>query len=1232
MKILELVTKLERLNMSQIDELVENGIEIEDIQYILLHNEENIQEKLFKNEKLKQAILKEIDRYILSLFEDLKNDSNFTLSNNLKKICETYLKDYFKQAIEFNIEKGMGRKIATIVVELSKKNPDISELYKEVRVWEKYCNGMRNISKKDMGNMQKEHLLEYDKMFKDFFERIISGYNVQEAEAILNVLKRSDIDLTELVSLDEFSKQYENQSKNLRNRIIRTDEVFSIILDYDILLKNKGIEKNNQYSAIKEMEQTILDGKFGINNNLSGKEFAFALKMLQNPEILNPEMTQKLEEILKNPDLKLVVGSRELLQFLEKPETYKKAIETFPNLKNNMLKQINLMLTALFKKFNNKGNQELSEDAKNISESYFRNYFEEGIDLDITNENGRNLFREIMIARERSSFIIEQFQTNKIFIKYRNSVYKMINKDLENLSAEEMMEYDKTLKFHFSNVVMGYAIPEYEAALKLVQMKDIDITKLESLDYLCERYANEKVKPGSRMIESDKIFSVILDYDILLKNKGIVKKGQYSPIKEMEQAILDGKFGENNNLQKEETAFVLKILQNPGILNDEVNSKLIQILNNTEIQLNIGTKEMRELLQDKQKFNQICEVCPNLEDKILKQMNIYIVSILKDIYEKQRNIVLQEKESYTQYLKNYFELALDKGRDMLEMSELFCLANDLSHPDVYYNIRKLKNKKETVDFLKDEFENNEVHPKYTQQMIKISNTLKMDESITKELFKYYDNIFYEFRFKIENKEEASIFQAIEEVSGKLKMPSKSIEDQIDIHLERCIEGLEVPEQEEFYEMIRQYYERQLQGTALEINQNGTICHMIRAAQKGMLPENISNWILASLEERKNKSVNFQISDSIEDMESIAEIRLQHGRIPREYCESIIKQAILQKKQMIKYSRMIERVLEDFTEYELEDSKINSYYISVVNQHLFNDGDTVGEQNSSVKTIKISRQRYQMMGVFKILETVLHESTHAEQADQIANQQVNRETYKMLKEKILRKENDEFYDDNYLHMYSEIDARKNGYIKRLQRLRKIGLSDSQIMELQTSDVKQTISEYLKYYEEGKVKKVGTENKDVNTTFFEILQEKSELLEEYPILSIEFEKNGDSVRRKSFVKILKSYEQTLNSVNNIKEKQRMSGLYAEVLLNSGPINEANIEKELNELIEFQSDNSIISAYKNKILTTIFPKEMVSMLTMRKMYENTSEEQRKKLQKELQQELQNRKKFIQNEDKNK
>ena len=217
MKIIELVAKVEKLSMQEIDELVDNGIEIEDIQYILLHDDKNMDETLFKNEKLKNFLLKRINEYVVEFFEDIKNNPTLQeKTDTIEKVVGGYFREYFKDAIELEIGNARGRKIFSIIRELVKlrnTNDIVSKLYKKNNIWGKYSNIIRKIASKDFLNMSKEDALEYNKTFGSFFSQSIIGSNIPEAEAALKITQREDIDITEAMALDMLLINYANKQK-----------------------------------------------------------------------------------------------------------------------------------------------------------------------------------------------------------------------------------------------------------------------------------------------------------------------------------------------------------------------------------------------------------------------------------------------------------------------------------------------------------------------------------------------------------------------------------------------------------------------------------------------------------------------------------------------------------------------------------------------------------------------------------------------------------------------------------------------------------------------------------------------------------------------------------------------------------------------------------------------------------------------------------------------------------
>ena len=61
MKIVELLEKVETLSTQEIDELADNGIEIEDVQYLLFNGSNDIKIILFRNEKIKTIFINAIE-------------------------------------------------------------------------------------------------------------------------------------------------------------------------------------------------------------------------------------------------------------------------------------------------------------------------------------------------------------------------------------------------------------------------------------------------------------------------------------------------------------------------------------------------------------------------------------------------------------------------------------------------------------------------------------------------------------------------------------------------------------------------------------------------------------------------------------------------------------------------------------------------------------------------------------------------------------------------------------------------------------------------------------------------------------------------------------------------------------------------------------------------------------------------------------------------------------------
>ena len=132
---------------------------------------------------------------------------------------------------------------------------------------------------------------------------------------------------------------------------------------------------------------------------------------------------------------------------------------------------------------------------------------------------------------------------------------------------------------------------------------------------------------------------------------------------------------------------------------------------------------------------------------------------------------------------------------------------------------------------------------------------------------------------------------------------------------------------------------------------------------------------------------------------------------------------------------------------------------------------------------------------------------------------------MLKEQLIQTVDKEYYRRNYCYMYNEIDARITGTKGAYQYLKSLGLENEKILNLQKKDFFEGYKEKQKIegerYKNAKIKitRDGKRGKVVNTFFNKVIRKNPNLLEEYPVLKLEF--NEEGARKPSF-EILKNYE--------------------------------------------------------------------------------------------------------------
>lgn len=958
----------------------------------------------------------------------------------------------------------------------------------------------------------------------------------------------------------------------------------------------------------------------------------------------SPELNNIISNNVKIDKLFMILGSNDatITNFQEK------ILNKNSDLKQYILKQMNSYIVEKIKTIKASKN-EISESDKKIYENYLKYFFEKGIEIDCDNAQGVELIKQIRNQnigtktgekKDTKEFFKDTYKRYIVWDNYVSAITKMVE-DInakDNITENEVMKYDKVFDYYFNSTKLGHNVKEAETVLKLIKNQpNIDINKITSLDTLYIQYGNAKSNPDSTIKNENQIFSILLDYEEQLKENGIDKNLKYSLIEEMNKKIQEGTFGTKNEngenvLSENEFTFALKTIANPKLINEKTSEQLNEILAQDNLQVQIGKREIEKIVSDENILDKFKEISPDFQKEVLVKTDNYIGNMLKNILKSKREITQFEKNIYSNYLKNNFEKSLNERTNDPQMAELFKLMRNMVRTNAGYNPLKMANPKETKEFFRQEYENNHLFDKYTSAIGKKLKEISDGKEISIEEFEKYDKIvgILSFTYNQDSKEFKNILKIIGNKSQELNIQSEVLDNEIEIYIDKISKNAQsnIPELEG---TILEYYERQLQNSAKDINNNAAISHLIRAAQKGILPQKDAENVLNLLNERnKDKQIpdmqefdekvdnytNMSNEEHEKFIEQVSEIRLQEGILPEKYSKYIIQQGINFSDRA--KDGISERALEDFGEYELSKANINNYLVKVEEQEYLSSYDTLGEHSKYKNTIIISRNNLSKNGLIKALETLLHENTHAEQTRNIKTGELNYNGYIMLKEEQIRYKNPKFYNANYNNMYIEIDARLQGFQKRFQKLKEMGFSftEGQLFELEVGNIKDKVFKACEEKENAKNKIIDSEKQDINTIFYKTIQENPQMLEENPLLQFEFENVDGNIQRKSYANILKGYEEQLENVQgNTKDTERISNLFYGILLKDNtPMSEEKLQEELKQLLQLSSDNKFVNAFKNKVLETKFPANMLGnngqeiLATMQDMYNNTNPQERK------------------------
>lgn len=316
---------------------------------------------------------------------------------------------------------------------------------------------------------------------------------------------------------------------------------------------------------------------------------------------------------------------------------------------------------------------------------------------------------------------------------------------------------------------------------------------------------------------------------------------------------------------------------------------------------------------------------------------------------------------------------------------------------------------------------------------------------------------------------------------------------------------------------------------------------------------------------------------------LEKIKILNGIIPEEYCDYIINQKINDKsninQNLERCFSLLKRVFEDKAKHILEKEGIVDYPIYFIDSHeVRGDGETAASVEKDEKSIRFREEDLEKLcgNNFFIINYMFHETRHVKQIKLFREKDFTKLDgciYNMVKEEILQKKDPLFYKRNYTRMYIESDARLAGAKGQAEYLLYLGVSPMQIIENIGYEREVTLesnSSFMTYQIKEEQKnafiKVDKDGKiiSISDKVSEFIKQDPTLLKEFPVLSLEFDENGE---RKATVEILKNALAT-----QARSEKNLQDIYRKIF-------ESTVTVELDSAI--QSIDYISSLLNNKEL---------------------------------------------------
>lgn len=593
---------------------------------------------------------------------------------------------------------------------------------------------------------------------------------------------------------------------------------------------------------------------------------------------------------------------------------------------------------------------------------------------------------------------------------------------------------------------------------------------------------------------------------------------------------------------------------------------------------NIGTKEYEKLS------------CRSMVDSLLGYIkNIDKVKIIDDNLEKICLLCINDKNRDLYKRTDLFsELSIDSQKKLIDY--------------IYNNIDKFEGRNKVNFFEKDIFN-------FLDKEVIIDRTKELKEIINSCV----DANSFSYIFNREDKSVKDLLEQIDlhnDIDGTYaSISNMDINDYIFglYNKKKC--------------MLLEYG---LQKDEYALTNDDFIAAIYQVKNSGILFEEINDMF----NELQSKAIKPDMSKYQEEVDNLTEMdetkfeyfiedlkKLKNcvGILPEEYCDYLIKQKMdsnsCLNKNLEKYYTIFKRAFEDKTNNILYNNDIKNNIIQVSSELDENVLGSTGIQYIRYNETQIKELSEKNMDA---INTMFHEIRHVLQKRHIDDMRCNRylflidedyaekmeinpNEYKMLKEKIINKYDRDYYERNYIFMYNEIDARIHGAKGAYAYLKKLGLDNKKILNIQGKDFFECYEENLKlerkiynianlkkYKDDASIKE--PEEERVKYTFRNILKENLNVLNEYPVLKLEYDEKGE---RKSGFEILRNYEEELKEYEENPEDAKINKLaiLSSILKEEVSMYACTQLEDSRELLNFHTDNNVIKRHRDHIIENEF-----------------------------------------------